>query len=241
MKVACPAIRATIRNPYFRFSHRRDLWSPSLWTLWVLCHAKQSESSISLWLKTGISGLKEHYRRHGKTSLYDANVFFNSWVTCYDIPRYLVTGNGPHFVRKVFAAVCMLLKVKHLKRRAYYYQTNGKVERINWKITSRLRYFVGSTNRVSHLCPSFGWRIYHVGALIDIQSIILSCAKQELILTNHASEEAGVSHRFLMPGIQSGKKKSIRSPILKKTSAGRHPHACWTTALQAGLWKLGPG
>ena len=76
-----------------------------------------------------------------------ARTFFNDWVGPYGPPSFLLTDNGPQFVAKFFAAICLLLGVKQHTITAYHPQTNGQVERYNKTLVSRLRHYVADHQR----------------------------------------------------------------------------------------------
>ena len=80
----------------------------------------------------------------GKTTATTvATIFVDHWVIPYGIPNYVLTDNGPQFVAKFFASVCLALGVKHVTTTAYHPRTNGQTERFNRTIVTRLRHYVG--------------------------------------------------------------------------------------------------
>lgn len=48
------------------------------------------------------------------------NVFLDYWIVPFGIPSYVLTNNGPSFVRKFFATVCGYLNVEDLTTIAYH-------------------------------------------------------------------------------------------------------------------------
>ena len=71
-----------------------------------------------------------------------AKAFLDHWVYAYGAPQYLLTDNGPQFIAKFFDSVCGLLGIQHYLTAFYHPQTNGKAERFNKTILSRLRHYI---------------------------------------------------------------------------------------------------
>jgi transposase InsO family protein len=76
------------------------------------------------------------------TALSVARAFVDQWVYVYVPPISLLTDNGPQFTATFFQAACAELGIAKVFTTAYHPQTNGQVERYNWKILAALRAFV---------------------------------------------------------------------------------------------------
>lgn len=76
------------------------------------------------------------------TALEVSNVFLNDWIIPFGISKELLSDNGPQFSRKFFAGLCSFLGTDLKTKNAYHPQKNGKTERDNKKIVSRLRNYV---------------------------------------------------------------------------------------------------
>lgn len=78
-----------------------------------------------------------------KTSkTHNAVIFLKHWIVPFGTPRYVLAGDGPKFVSKIFATICEYLEVKHLKTIAYHPQTNEKVDLYKKTIVTRLRHYI---------------------------------------------------------------------------------------------------
>lgn len=69
------------------------------------------------------------------------------WVIPYGIETYLLTDNGPQFVKKVFATLCAFPGEKFFTTTANNPQNNDQTERYNKKIVSRRHYYVTEHRR----------------------------------------------------------------------------------------------
>lgn len=76
------------------------------------------------------------------TSTHGSIAFFEAWIISFDIPTHVLMDNKVQFTRKLFAALCTMLVVEHLKTTAYRAQTNG-----HRTIVTRLRHRVIENHR----------------------------------------------------------------------------------------------
>lgn len=67
-----------------------------------------------------------------------AMAFLVHWIYLYGLHVYVLTDSGPQFVAKLFEHLCSDLGLKHLFTTAYHQQNNGKVERFNRTLASRV-------------------------------------------------------------------------------------------------------
>lgn len=75
------------------------------------------------------------------TAPHVSAIVLDHWIIPYDIPTYLLTGNGPQFVVKFLTALYALLETNKLTATEYHPQTNGKTESYNKNIVARLRHY----------------------------------------------------------------------------------------------------
>lgn len=75
---------------------------------------------------------------------------------------------------KVFALLCTMLAVKHLKITAYHRQTNGYVERYNSTKVTRLQHYVAKKQRIGTRA-SINVRMQHTGIQAHIPNPFQSC------------------------------------------------------------------
>lgn len=72
------------------------------------------------------------------TATHVANMSSYPWTIAYGIPTKLLTDNADPFTNKREATTCTMLAIKNLKITAYHRRTNGKVERNNRMVVTRL-------------------------------------------------------------------------------------------------------
>lgn len=64
----------------------------------------------------------------GKISLvHVTNISLDSWIVTYNIPAYVLADIGGQLTSKLFAALCVLVGVKHLMAAVYHAQFNGRL------------------------------------------------------------------------------------------------------------------
>ena len=68
-----------------------------------------------------------------------ADAFIASWVARFGVPAQLTSDQGTQFTSSVWARVCQLLGVAHIKTTAYHPQSNGMVERTHRQLKDALR------------------------------------------------------------------------------------------------------
>lgn len=73
-----------------------------------------------------------------KTAMDISNIIFDHWLAPYDIPAYIFTNNGTHFVSEFFATVSVSLRGKRSNTTAYLPQTSREAEMFNLTVFVRL-------------------------------------------------------------------------------------------------------
>lgn len=76
------------------------------------------------------------------TTFHVAKPFMDHWICPFGIPTYLLSDNGPQFLRKFFQSLSSRLGIKHLTTTLYHPQTNGRGKRFNKIILTRMRHSV---------------------------------------------------------------------------------------------------
>lgn len=101
------------------------------------------------------------------SSVHVENVFIDSWIVLYGILSYVLTYTEVKFTSKLFAVLCTMLRVKHQTTTACHPQTNGRVERYDRTIVSRLRNYDAENQRDwdKYVQPSH-IRVKHAGAQV---------------------------------------------------------------------------
>lgn len=67
-----------------------------------------------------------------------AKLFPDHRIVSFEIPAYLLTDNGPRFVKSFLSFICSYPGLLHLITTAYYTQKNGQAERNKRTIVTRL-------------------------------------------------------------------------------------------------------
>lgn len=106
-----------------------------------------------------INTLTDRYSKHTRampanksSSSYLANMVFGSWVVLYDTSAYVQSKNGVQSTSELFAALCTMLGMNHLKTIAYHPQTSRHYELYNHTIMTRLQHYVANNQT--------GWHTY---------------------------------------------------------------------------------
>lgn len=81
-----------------------------------------------------------------------ANFFLEHWIIPLGISSYFLMDNRPQFASKFFVSICAYLGAKHLATTVHHPQTNGRAERYNRTIITRLRPYVAEQQRNWKLC-----------------------------------------------------------------------------------------
>ncbi|XP_018397147.1 PREDICTED: uncharacterized protein K02A2.6-like [Cyphomyrmex costatus] len=61
------------------------------------------------------------------------------WIARNEVPRQIITDNGPQFIAKEFATACKKWGIQHIKVTPYHPQSNGMAERFIRTLKSRIR------------------------------------------------------------------------------------------------------
>lgn len=70
-----------------------------------------------------------------------AMAFLIHWIYQYGLLLYLLTENGSQFLSKFFEYVCSALALKHLLTASTHPHTNGRAERFNHTLATRMAYY----------------------------------------------------------------------------------------------------
>jgi cleavage and polyadenylation specificity factor subunit 1 len=68
-----------------------------------------------------------------------ARALLEVWVARFGVPAVLTSDRGPQFTSAVWASLCELLQIKHVKTTAYHPQSNGVLERVHRTLKAALR------------------------------------------------------------------------------------------------------
>jgi cleavage and polyadenylation specificity factor subunit 1 len=68
-----------------------------------------------------------------------ARALFEAWVARFGVPTVLTSDRGPQFTSAVWAGLCELLQIKHVKTTAYHPQSNGVLERVHRSLKAALK------------------------------------------------------------------------------------------------------
>jgi hypothetical protein len=74
-----------------------------------------------------------------KTALAVANAFIQEWITRYGPPRTILSDQGTEFWNETMYLVCSILGCAQIRTTGYRPQTNGKCERVNREINSKMK------------------------------------------------------------------------------------------------------
>jgi len=77
--------------------------------------------------------------------------FFNHIITCFGIPKSIVTDHGSHFQNQMMSELHTKLGFFHENSSSYYPQTNGQVEAINKVLKTMIQRMVGAKKTSWHL------------------------------------------------------------------------------------------
>lgn len=93
-------------------------------------------------IKDRYSKLTTAIRIRKGTQGFVSAAFINNWILPNGIPDSIMIDNGAQFVAKPFKYICNVMGIKRPKTIAYYHQTNGRTEKCNQTIATRLRHYV---------------------------------------------------------------------------------------------------
>jgi hypothetical protein len=76
---------------------------------------------------------------------------FNHIITCFGVPKAIVTNHGSHFQNQMMSELHAKLVFRHENSSPYYPQANGQVEAINKVLKTMIQRMVGENKTSWHL------------------------------------------------------------------------------------------
>ncbi len=80
-----------------------------------------------------------------------AAALFTGWIQRFGVPTVITSDRGAQFTSTLWAALCSLLSINHIKTTAYHSQSNGLVERFHRRLKEALRARLATSDWMQHL------------------------------------------------------------------------------------------
>lgn len=77
-----------------------------------------------------------------------AQSLLERWAQKYKPPKTFLSDNGNKFTSKSFQSVCQQIKSTNVFTFTHHPQTNARIKRYNWSLTSMLRFYINDHQQI---------------------------------------------------------------------------------------------